>query len=301
MKPAPFAYLAPRSIDEALAQLAEHGTEARPLAGGQSLVRLMNTRLATPSVIIDLNRIPQQNHIDGDEDDVRIGALARQRDVELSPAVRTRIPLFAEAGAQVAHASVRQRGTVVGSIAFADPAAELPTALLALDGQVVARRTGGERVIAAEDFFTGPFRTGLAPDELAIELRIPATPVGRTGSAFVEMSRRHGELPICGVGSVLKLDEAGTVAAVRIALCGVGPHPLRARSAEAALTGTRPSTEALAEAAALAAQGTDPVGDCHGSASFRRHLAQVLTRRCLTTAVARARQSALPVEELTGA
>jgi carbon-monoxide dehydrogenase medium subunit len=301
VKPAPFAYLAPRSIDEALAQLAEHGTEARPLAGGQSLVRLMNTRVATPSVIIDLNRIPHQDHIDGDGDGVRIGALARQRDAELSPAVRTRIPLFAEAGAQVAHAAVRQRGTVVGSIAFADPAAELPAALLALDGQVLARRAGGERVIEAADFFTGPFRTGLAPDELAVELRIPVTPTARTGSAFVEMSRRHGELPVCGVGSVLRLAQDGTVASVRIALCGVGPHPLRARAAEAALTGAEPTAANLADAAELAAEGTDPTGDCHGSAGFRRHLAGVLTRRSLTTAAARARRSAPSAEELTGA
>ena len=292
MKPAPFAYLAPRSIDEALAQLAEHGAEARPLAGGQSLVRLMNTRVATPSVIIDLNRIPQQDHIDGTGVDVRMGALARQREAELSPVVRTRIPLFAEAGALVAHAAVRQRGTVLGSIAFADPSAELPAALLALDGQVVARSARGQRVIAAEDFFTGPFRTGLAPDELAVELRIPPTEGGRTGSAFVEVSRRHGDLPICGVGSVLQLDDADTVTSARIALCGVGPHPLRARAAEAALVGSRPTAEVLAGAAALAAEGTEPIGDCHGSAGFRRHLAGVLTRRSLTTAAARARQEA---------
>ncbi len=288
MKPAPFAYLAPRSVDEALAQLAEHGADARPLAGGQSLVRLMNARAATPSVLIDINRIAALSTIDIDDGAVRIGAVARQRACETSPLVRSRVPVFAEAAGHVAHPSVRQRGTAVGSVAFADPSAELPAALLALDGQVVAASTRGERVIDADDFFTGPFTTSLAPDELAVALRIPGTAALRTGSAFVEESRRHGELPMCGVAAVVTLDGDGAVAQARIALCGVHRVPMRAAEAEGSLRGRRPSDTALREAAALAAAATDPVGDCHGSAAFRRHLATVLTRRALDTAVSRA-------------
>jgi len=288
LKPAPFDYVAPRTVAEAVDHLGRHGAEARVLAGGQSLVRLMNTRLATPAVIVDINRVEGLDAIAVENGSVRIGALARQRAAELSDDVRAEAPLFAEAGGHVAHPSVRRRGTVVGSIAFADPSAELPAALLALDGQVVARSTRGERVVDADSFFTGPFTTSLAPDELALALRIPKTANGRTGSAFVEESRRHGELPMCGVGTVVTLDEDGDVAAARIALCGVHRRPIRAREAEAALAGTRPNDKVLREVAALAAAATDPIGDTHASAAFRRHLATVLTRRALDTAVSRA-------------
>ncbi len=289
MKPAPFAYLAPRSVDEALAHLAEHGSEARPLAGGQSLVRLMNTRLATPSVLIDINRIGELAAISRENGAVRIGAVARQRACETSPDVRDGVPVFAEAVRQVAHPSVRQRGTAVGSVAFADPSAELPAALLAADGEVVARSSRGERTIAADDFFTGPFTSALAPDELAVALRIPVTSE-RPGSAFVEESRRHGELPMCGVAAVVTLDGDGAVAQARIALCGVHRRPIRARDAEAALQSEHPDDELLQAAGALAASAADPLGDCHGSAAFRRHLAAVLTRRALATAISRAEE-----------
>ncbi|MQA16747.1 MAG: xanthine dehydrogenase family protein subunit M [Pseudonocardiaceae bacterium] len=290
MKPAAFAYLAPSSVEEAVDRLAEHGPDARVLAGGQSLVRLMNTRLATPSVVVDVNRIPDLDHIGADNGTVHVGAIARQRSCELAPLVRSRVPLFAEACSQVAHVSVRKRGTVVGSVAFADPCAELPAALLALDGQVVARSRAGERVIDADDFFVGPFENSLAPDEFAVELRIPVTAVERTGSAFVEVSRRHGDLPMCGASTVVQLDEDGAVANARIALCGVGQRPMRARDTEDLLLGQRPADELLAQAAELTAAATDPIGDCHASAAFRRHLARVLTRRSLQTAVARARK-----------
>jgi carbon-monoxide dehydrogenase medium subunit len=289
VKPAPFAYLAPRSVDEALAHLAEHGSEARPLAGGQSLVRLMNTRLATPSVLIDINRIGELAAISRENGAVRIGAVARQRACETSPDVRDGVPVFAEAVRQVAHPSVRRRGTAVGSVAFADPSAELPAALLAADGEVVARSSRGERTIAADDFFTGPFTSALAPDELAVALRIPVTSE-RPGSAFVEESRRHGELPMCGVAAVVTLDGDGAVAQARIALCGVHRRPIRARDAEAALQSEHPDDELLQAAGALAASAADPVGDCHGSAAFRRHLAAVLTRRALATAISRAEE-----------
>lgn len=294
MKPAAFSYLAPRSVDEALAHLAEHGPAARVLAGGQSLVRLMNCRMATPSVVVDINRLPGLDGIDTTNGDgppaLRIGALVRQRSCELAPEVRSGIPLFAEAGSHVAHASVRRRGTVVGSVAFADPSAELPAALLALDGQVVARGSDGERLIDAEEFFAGPFENALAADELAVALRIPVTAGDRTGSGFVEVARRHGDLPVCGVGAVLRLAEDGAVDDARIALCAVDRRPVRAREAERSLLGLHPDPEPLAQAAELAAAGVDPVGDCHGSALFRRHLARVVTQRALRVALARARQ-----------
>ncbi|GAA1392131.1 xanthine dehydrogenase family protein subunit M [Pseudonocardia kongjuensis] len=290
MKPAAFAYLAPSSVEEAVARLAEHGPEARVLAGGQSLVRLMNTRLSTPSVIIDINRIPELGTISVTDGVITVGAIVRQRSCEIDPRIAAGVPLFSEAGGHVAHVSVRQRGTVVGSVAFADPSAELPAALLALDGQVVVRSSSGERLVDADDFFVGPFRTSLADDELAVAVRIPGTRPERTGSAFVEVSRRHGDLPMCGVGSVLTLTPDGAVETARIALCAVDRRPVRARDAEASLLGAVPGTDRIAEAAALAAAAVEPIGDCHGSASFRRHLAGVLTRRSLQTAVTRAGQ-----------
>ena len=290
MKPAAFAYLAPRGVEEAVDQLATHGAEARVLAGGQSLVRLMNTRMATPSVLVDINRIAELDQLDSDGDAIRIGATVRQRGCELARLVRDHLPLLAEAGAQVAHTAIRQRGTVVGSIAFADPSAELPAALLALDGQVVVRGQRGERLIDAEDFFVGPFANSLEPDELAIALRIPRTPAGRTGSAFLEVSRRQGDLPVCGVGAIVQLDGNDAVALARIALCGVHQRPIRVHDAEAALLGGEPTDEQLEQAAHLAATAADPIDDCHGSANFRRHLARVLTRRALLTALDRARR-----------
>ncbi|MGY1623957.1 FAD binding domain-containing protein [Geodermatophilus sp. SYSU D00965] len=288
MKPAPFRYLAARTTDEVVEQFAEHGADARVLAGGQSLVRLMNTRLAEPSLLVDINGVEELDRIDRRDGTVVIGALTRQRTSELSDTVRAAVPLLAEAGALVAHPSVRSRGTVVGSVCFADPAAELPTALLALDGEVVARSARGERVIAAEDFFVAAHETSLEPDEFAVEVRVPVSAGTRTGSAFLELSRRHGELPVCGVAVTVALDPSGHLSDVRIALGSVAGRPVRARRAEAALSDAQPSADAIAEAADLAAADLSPVSDCHGSAAFRRHLAVTLTKRALTRAIARA-------------
>lgn len=287
MKPAAFAYLAPRDLDEALDQLAEYGADARVLAGGQSLVRLMNARLASPAVVVDINRVAGLDTLERRNGSLRLGATVRQRTSELSPEVATHAPLLAEAGTYVAHAPVRSRGTVVGSVAFADPSAELPTALLALGGSVVARSRGGERVIAAADFFTGPFANALRADELAVAVDVPVT-AGGTGSAFVEVSRRHGDLPVCGVAAVVGRDGDGVVRETRIALCGADGRPVRAPAAEDALTGSDGGAEAVAAAAARAADGVSPISDCHGSADFRRHLARVLTGRALRTAIDRA-------------
>ena len=292
MKPAPFDYVAPRTVAEAVDHLGRHGAEARVLAGGQSLVRLMNTRLATPAVIVDINRVEGLDAIAVENGSVRIGALARQRAAELSDVVRAEAPLFAEAGGHVAHPSVRRRGTVVGSIAFADPSAELPAALLALDGEAIVSGPDGERTVAAADLFTGAFATSLAPGELITAVRIPRQTAPRSGSAWVEVSRRHGDLPVCGAGAVVTLDDGGAIASARVALCGVGATPVRATAVEEALAGAEPTDEAIARAADRAARDLDPPSDPHGSADFRRHLAVVMTRRSVQRAAERAREGA---------
>jgi carbon-monoxide dehydrogenase medium subunit len=292
LKPAPFDYVVPRTVAEAVDHLGRHGADARVLAGGQSLVRLMNTRLATPAVIVDINRVEGLDAIAVENGSVRIGALARQRAAELSDVVRAEAPLFAEAGGHVAHPSVRRRGTVVGSIAFADPSAELPAALLALDGEAIVSGPDGERTVAAADIFTGAFATSLAPGELITAVRVPRETAPRSGSAWVEVSRRHGDLPVCGAGAVVTLDEGGAIASARVALCGVGATPVRATAVEEALTGAEPTDDAISRAADRAARDLDPPGDPHGSADFRRHLAVVMTRRSVQRAAERAREGA---------
>jgi carbon-monoxide dehydrogenase medium subunit len=293
LKPAPFEYVAPRTVEETVDHLTRHGADARVLAGGQSLVRLMNTRLATPAVIVDINRVGGLDAIAVENGSVRIGALARQRAAELSDVVRAHAPLLAEAGAHVAHPSVRRRGTVVGSVAFADPSAELPAALLALDGEAVVAGPGGERTVAAADLFTGAFETSLADGELIIAVRVPRAGDARAGAAWVEMARRQGDLPVCGAGAVVTLDDAGAIASARVALCGVAATPVRASAVEEALAGAQPTAEAIGSAAERAARDLDPPSDPHGSAAFRRHLAVVMTRRSVTRAAERAREGAV--------
>jgi len=290
MKPAPFEYTAPRELDEALDLLAEHGDDARVLAGGQSLVRMMNARQVSPAVVVDINRVPGLDTLglygDNGSSTLRLGATVRQRTSELSREVAAHAPLLAEAGAHVAHAPVRARGTVVGSVAFADPSAELPAALLALDGLVKVRSRAAERTVAAADFFTGPFRTSLAPDEMVVAIDVPAA-AGRTASAFVELTRRTGDLPVCGAAAVVGLGDDGRIAHVRVALCGADDRPVRVPAVETAVLGAD-DPAAFTEAAAVAADGVNPIPSCHGSADFRRHLARVLTARALRTAFARA-------------
>lgn len=292
MKPAPFDYVAPRTVAEAVDHLARHGDDARVLAGGQSLVRLMNTRLATPAVIVDINRVEGLDVIGAENGSVRIGATARQRAAELHDLVRSGTPLFAQAGAHVAHPPVRRRGTVVGSIAFADPSAELPAAFLALDGEAVVTGPDGERTVAAADLFTGAFRTSLAAGELITAVRVPRGGDGPTGSAWTEVSRRQGDLPVCGAGAVVTLGDGGTIAQARVALCGVGATPVRATAVEEALAGAQPTEDAIAAAADRAARDLDPPSDPHGSADYRRHLAVVMTRRAVQEAADRAREGA---------
>jgi carbon-monoxide dehydrogenase medium subunit len=290
MKPAAFDYYCPRSVEEALDLLAAHGEDGKVLAGGQSLVPLMNMRLARPASIIDINRIAALSYLRAQNGVLRIGALTRQRAVERSPVAAERCPLLCAALRLAGHPAIRNRGTVGGSIAHADPAAELTAVLAALDGEVTARRAGGARTIAARDLFVTYLTTALLPQELLVEVRIPALPTG-AGWSWMEIARRHGDFALAGVGAVLGL-RRGRVAEARIALTGVGPTPVRAAAAERLLLG-QPPGEALWEAAADAVRASvAPEGDIHASAEYRRHVAGVLTRRALAEARGRAQEAA---------
>jgi len=291
MKPAPFAYHRPATVDEALALLAQHGGEAKPLAGGQSLIPAMNFRLARPAVLIDLNRIATLAGIRGGADGVRIGAMTRQRAVERDATLAQHVPLLAEALPHVAHPQIRTRGTVGGSLAHADPAAELPAVMVALGAAFELRSPRGTRSVAAEEFYTGLFTTALAPDELLVEIAIP--PAGpRRGSAFAEVARRHGDYALAGVAAVVALDDAGRCREARIALLSVGDGPVLARKAAKAITGEAPTADAIQEAAdAAASKDVDPPGDIHASAAYRRQLVSVLVRRTLQRACERAGSS----------
>ncbi len=282
MKPPRFGYVAPRSVDEALAVLAEYGDEAKVLAGGQSLVPLLNMRLARPAVIVDINGIRSLAYIRRRGDALAVGAMTRQRAVEFSPVARRAAPLLWEAIRFIGHPQIRTRGTVGGSIAHADPSAELPAVLAALDGEAVVRGGGGDRVIAAPDFFTGYLTTALGPADLLTEVRfaLPAPPVG---TAFLEVARRQGDFAIVGAAAVLRRND-GTVADARLVFTGVGPGPVRAREAERMLEGSPGSAKAFAEAARAAAERLDPDADIHASAEYRREVAAVMARRALDLA-----------------
>ena len=281
MKPAPFRYVAPRSVDETLALLAEHGADGKILAGGQSLVPLLNMRLARPQVIVDINRVKSLAYIRRRGDLVHIGALTRQAAVEASAVVRRYVPLLGEAIRFVGHPQIRSRGTVGGSIAHADPSAELPAVLAALGGQVVVRGPSGERVLSAGEFFTGYLTTALDSAELLAEVRFPVAG-GRTGHAFLEVARRHGDFALVGVAAVIQRAD-GKIGAARLTFTGVGPGPVRATEAEALLSGSGPGRP-FAEAARAAAAGLDPDGDIHASAQYRREVASTLARRALDLA-----------------
>jgi len=288
MKPAPFAYHRPATLDEALALLAEHGGEAKPLAGGQSLIPAMNFRLARPAVLVDLNRVAELGYVRAGRDGLQIGAMTRQRAVERSEAVRSAAPLLAEAMPFIAHPQIRNRGTVGGSLAHADPAAELPAVMLALEARFRARGPQGERWIPAGEFFTGILETALGPDELLLEVVVPKSPA-RTGYAFAELARRRGDYALVGVAARVTLDRRGRCQAARITLFSVGDGPVLATAAAAMLDGQEPSPEAMRAAADAAAQrDIDPPSDIHASAAYRRRLAAVLTRRALQRAVERA-------------
>ncbi|GAC1358448.1 MAG: xanthine dehydrogenase family protein subunit M [Ktedonobacteraceae bacterium] len=291
MKPSRFRYFAARNADEAVTLLAEHGDEARVLAGGQSLVTLMNMRLARPAVLVDINEISELAYVQPLNGGLALGALTRDAALERSSLAASRFPLLVEAAGYVGHPAIRNRSTVGGSIAHADPAAELPAVMLALDAEFVVRNTTGTRTIAARAFFQGFFQTTLEAGELLTELRIPGLPT-RSGSAFVEFARREGDYALAGVAAVVSLDEDGTIAQARLGLCSVGPTAVRPQAAEALLRGQHPGKEAwAAAAAAVIADLDEPPSDIHGSADYRRHLAGVMTERALALAAERAERN----------
>jgi CO/xanthine dehydrogenase FAD-binding subunit len=290
VKPAVFEYFSPETVDEAVAILCEYGDEAKVLAGGQSLVPLMNMRLARPAVVVDINRIKSLAYIRDEDGGLRLGALTRQRAGERSPLVAARCPLLRDALRLVGHVQIRNRGTIGGSIAHADPAAELTAVLAALDGEVTARGAQGDRVISARELFVTYLTTSLDPREMLVEARFPAPPQG-AGWSWMEVARRHGDFALAGVGTVLVL-QRGTIVDARIGLIGVGPTPVRAAEAERGLIGQAPS-EALWEAAAEAVRGAvSPDGDIHASAEYRRHVAGVLAQRALRESFSRVKEAA---------
>ena len=282
MKPAKFEYYCPATIDEAIALLGRYQGEARVLAGGQSLVPMMNFRLATPTAIVDLNRIPSLDKIEAANGNVSIGAMARQRQLEFTPLIGERLSLLGEALRWVGHLPTRTRGTIGGSIAHADPAAEIPMVLQALAGDVVVRGSQGERRVAAPDLFVAPLTTALGPDEILTEVRFPAMPAG-AGHAIEEFARRKGDFAIAAIAVMLVRDGERCTTA-RLATAGIGPVPVRLRDAEAILEERGLGEVAVAAAAQRAAELVEPMTDHNASADFRRHLTGVLTRRAVLKA-----------------
>lgn len=284
MKNPPFAYARPETLDEALGLLASD-PDAKVLAGGQSLLPLMALRLGTPALVVDIGRVPGLDGIvAGDDGSVSIGALVRHAEVEDSTAVATHAPLVAAAMPYIGHRAIRNQGTTVGSIAHADPSAEMPAVCLATSATMVAASTRGRREIAAADFFLGFMETALEDDEILVEVRFPGWPDGAAGSV-VEMARRHGDYALVGLATAVTVSD-GAIADAALAYFSVGSTPLRIVEAEAALVGRAPSADAYAAAAAIASAALAPAADIHATSNYRKHLAGVLTRRGLADAVA---------------
>ncbi len=286
MKPALFDYVRPTSLEEAVSELAASDGEGKVLAGGQSLVPLLSMRLARPSVLIDLNRIGGLDYILAQDGTLRIGALTRHRSVELSADVRRCAPLVSEALRYVGHVTIRNRGTIGGSVAHADPAAELPSVLRALDAELVAVGPGGERVIPAAEFFLGYLTTALEPDEILSELRIPVQPPG-VGVAVVELARRSGDFALVAVFGAVTVQD-GSCTSARLAVAGTSSEPVRASEAEALLVGNPVNDDLITVAAAAAGAQSGTVGDIHASALYRKDMARLLAKRALIEAFSKA-------------
>ena len=295
MKPPPFEYLAPTSLEEALHQLEAGGFDARPLAGGQSLIPMLNFRLARPSLLVDLNRVEELSFLRSTEDGgLKIGAMTRQREVERSPDVNRAAPLLAEALQHVAHPQIRNRGTLGGSLAHSDPAAELPAVMLALEARFRVGGLGGERWIPAGEFFFGPFMAALEPGELLLEVEVPARHA-RDGSAFEEVARRRGDYALLGVAAHVRLDPAGVCERAALGYVNGAPAPNLATGAAEILVGSEPTPARIAEASRVAAaDDCAPPSDIHASAAYRRRLVEVLTGRALKRAFARAAEANEP-------
>lgn len=280
MKPAPFEYHCPTTLAETFDLLDRYGDDGRILAGGQSLVPALNMRLATPRAVIDINRLPGLDAIRVTREGLVIGALTRQEALERSPLLREHAPLLAAATPHVGHAAIRARGTVGGSLALADPAAELPACAVALEATIEVTGRRGRRLVAAANFFRGIYTTALEPGEVVTALVVPPVAPGwRAG--FEELARRHGDFALAGLAAWARV-ERGALGEARLVFFGVGPRPVRARGAEAALLGRRADAGALTAAGRALDGDIDPPGDIHGSPVLRRHLARVLLSRVVT-------------------
>ncbi|HFC12145.1 MAG TPA: xanthine dehydrogenase family protein subunit M, partial [Anaerolineae bacterium] len=279
MKPAPFNYFAPKSLEEALALLTQYGDDAKLLAGGQSLIPVMNFRLAQPETIIDLNKLSALDYITKDAGCLRIGALVRHSRLESDGLIAEFAPLVHEAMPLVAHSQVRNRGTIGGSLAHADPAAELPVLMVALGASFKLQRQAGVRWVEADDFFVALFETALQDDEILTEVKIPFL-ANNTGVAFQELARRQGDFAQAGVAVVVTLDAAGVCEKAMIVFLNVGDRPIIARGAMQQLVGQRLDDGLIETAATFAAQNEiDPEGDIHATAAYKRHLAKILAQR----------------------
>lgn len=288
MKPAKFDYYDPVTLEEAVALLGEYGDDAKVLAGGQSLMPLMNMRLARPKVVVDVNHVAGGSAVQPWGDGVSVSLTTRQRALQREPLITGRLPVLHEAAGYIGHPQIRSRGTICGSLAHADPAAELPAVAVALDAEMVAAGPSGRRAIPAEQFFVHYLTTSLQPTELLAEARFPAPPANMAW-AVLEVSRRYGDFALVGVIAGLAIDRAGNaISAARLAYFGVHPTPRRAREAEQALVGQVPGDEAFRAAGELAAQGLDPDTDIHATVEYRKSVSAALTVRALRQALAKA-------------
>lgn len=290
MKPAPFDYIAPASLDEALTVMDKHGYDAKLVAGGQSLIPAMNFRLAQPTLLVDLNAVDGLNKLHPDESQgVRIGAMIRHSQLEHSAVVKELAPLAHEVMPHIAHPQIRNRGTIGGSLAHADPASELPVIMVALQAGFRLRRLGSERWVNAKDFFEGLFSTVLQPEEILTEIAIPPK-LPNTGYAFMELARRHGDYAQAGAAAVVTLDDAGAFHNVHLVYLNAGEMPMVALQAAAMLIGEEPTQSVIEEAAHFASRNEiDPTADIQDTVAYKRHLAFVLGKRTLERAVANAK------------
>jgi CO/xanthine dehydrogenase FAD-binding subunit len=295
MKPAPFTYYAPTTVNESVTYLAKYGYEAKALAGGQSLIPMMSFRLAQPSILVDLNNVAELSYIRPAQDGgLLLGAMTRQRQVEHDLLVAERAPMVHAAMPKIAYPQIRSRGTFGGSLAHADPSAELPAVSVALDARFRVRSQKGERWVPADEFFLGFFTTVLEPHELLVEVALPPMPP-RGGWSFLEVARRHHDFALVGVAAKVVLDGKEQCQQARLVFFSVGDGPVEARQAAEVLKGQAPTPEAIREAAEVAARDdVDPSSDINASAAYRRHLVRVLGQRALTEAFDRARGAVGP-------
>lgn len=284
MKPAVFDYAAPKTIPETVNLLKEHGFDAKILAGGQSLMPVINMRLVQPAILIDINGVDGISGIEITSEHISLGALIRQQQLIDDPRVREACPILAKAAELVAHRTIRNRGTIGGSLVHADPASELPAVMVALEAVMNVQGPNGEKQVPAQEFFVDYMTTAVEPDELLVSVTIPRGVNDGSGSAFVEMSRRHGDFAIVAVGAMASLDDSGAFTRVRLVVTGVGATPHLVAATDQ-LIGLKPDEDEFKSVARAASEEIDPQDDIQGSVSYRRHLARVLSKRALRAAV----------------